>query len=230
MKKISRLSSAGAQLVRDALGSKLMLAFVIVCGLYYVLLLAAQAFGGGGLDLGLILILVQGFVTAECVILYQRKESRNVKHLSVFCLIGMILVFLMCLFLGAVVMTVKTLQSGEQTEEIMELLADTDLSTDLPYMIATVVYFGVSGLSMLFLWKALSMSADLLEHKGELKNWFLPAAVTVGLGAAMTLTLAVLQPSAPFNMAVTLASVAREGLLAALLAQTAMRCRAEMAY
>ena len=200
MKKISRLSSAGSQLVRDALGSKCMLGFVIACGLYYVLLLAAQAFGGGGLDLGLVLILVQGFVTAECLILYQRKESRNVKHLSVFCLIAMIVLFLMCLFLGAMVMTIKTMESGEQTEEIMELLADTDFSADLPYMIATVAYYGVSGLSMLFLWKALGMSAALMEHKGEMKNWFLPAAVTVGLCAAMKLALAVLQPSAAFNM------------------------------
>ena len=225
MKKISRLSSAGPQLVRDALGSKLMLGFVIVCGLYYVLLLAAQAFGGGGLDLGLALILVQGFVTAESLILYQRKESRNVKHLSVFCLIAMIAAFLMCLFLGAVLMTVKTLESGEQTEEIMEFLAETDFSADLPYMIATVAYYAVSGLSMLFLWKALGMSAALLEYKGELKNWFLPAAITLALSAAMKLALNVLQPGAVLNTAVTLASVLREGLLAALLARMAAQCR-----
>ena len=39
MKKNIRLPSAAPQLVRDALSSKLMLAFVIACGTYYALML-----------------------------------------------------------------------------------------------------------------------------------------------------------------------------------------------
>ncbi len=228
MRKTIRLSSAGPQLVRDALASKLMLGFAIACGMYYALLLIFNMLGGGDLTLSLVLILAQGFVTAESIILYQRKESRNLKHLSVFCLIAMIALFLLCLFLGAVVMTLKTMESSDQTEEIMEFLAQTDLSSDMPYMIATVVSVGLGGLTMLFLWKALAMSAALLNHQGELKNWFLPAAITAALSTAGTLILSVLQPGNTFNMAITLVSVARDGLLAALLAQTAMRCRAEL--
>lgn len=228
MKKNTRFSSAGAQLVRDALGSKLMLCFVIACGMYYALLLIFNMLGGGDLTLSLVLILAQGFVTAESIILYQRKESRNLRHLSVFCLIAMIALFLLCLFLGAVVMTLKSMESGAQTEEIMEFLASADLSSDMPYMIATVVSVGLGGLTMLFLWKALAMSAGLLEHQGELKNWFLPAAVASGLGAAVTLALAAFQPGNAFNMAVVLVSVVRDGLLTALLAQTAIRCRSTL--
>ena len=228
MKKTIRLSAAGSQLVRDALGSKLMLGFVTACGMYYALLLIFNMLGGGDLTLSLVLILAQGFVTAESIILYQRKESRNLRHLSVFCMIAMIALFLLCLFLSAVVMTLKTMESGAQNEEIMEFLAEADFSSDIPYMIATVVSIGLGGLTMLFLWKALGMSAALMEHKGELKNWFLPAAVTAALSAAVTLILAVLQPGNAFNMAVALVSAARDGLLTALLAQTAVRCRAEL--
>lgn len=228
MKKITRFSSAGTQLVRDALGSKLMLGFVIACGVYYALLLVFNLLGGGDMTLSLVLILAQGFVTAESIILYQRKESRNLKHLSVFCLIAMIALFLLCLFLGAVIMTLKSMESGVQTEEIMEFLAEADLSSDFPYMIATVVSVGLGGLAMLFLWKALAMCAALLNHQGELKNWFLPAAITAALSTAMTLALTALQPGNAFSMAISLISVARDGLLTALLAQTAMRYRANI--
>lgn len=225
MKKITRLSSAGAQIVRDALGGKWMLSFVIACGMYYALMLVSNLTGGSDMILGLVLILAQGFVTAESMILYQRKESRNVKHLSVFCLIGMIVMFLLFLFLGAVVLTLN-MEYSAKTEEILQLWADADLSSGMPYMIATVVTIGLGGLTMLFLWKALGMSAALMEHKGGLKNWFLPAAISLALYTAVNLALTILQPGNALNMAVALVSVVRDGLLTVLLAQTAMRCRA----
>ncbi len=229
MKKITRLSSAGSRLVGEALGGKLMLSFVIASGIYYALLLVSNVLGGEGLGLGLVMILAQGFVTAESVMLYQRKESRNLKQLSVFCLIAMIALFLLCAFLGSVVATLIGMESGPQTEEVAALLAEADLSAELPYMIATVVSVGLSGLAMLFLWKALAMSAGLMEHRGELKNWFLPAAVTLALGAALALAYTALQPGNALNVAVTLASVVRDGLLAALLARASAQCRAELA-
>ncbi len=229
MKKITRLSAAGSRLVREALGSKLMLGFVIASGMYYALLLVSNVIGGDGLGLGLVMILAQGFVTAESVILYQRRESRNLKHLSVFCLIAMIALFLLCLFLASVIATLKGMESGPQTEEVMALLAEGDLSADMPYMIATVASIGLEGLAMLFLWKALDMSAQLMERRGELKNWFLPAAITLALGAVFALVYTALQPGSALNAAVTLASVIRDGLLAALLVRAAAQCRAEQA-
>ena len=228
MKKTVRLSAAGQQLVRDAISGKLMLGFVIACGIYYALLLIFNILGGGGLTLSLVLILAQGFVTAESIILYQRRESRNLKHLSVFCLIAMIALFMLCLFLGSVIMTLKSMESGEQTEEIIAFLAEADLSSDMPYMIATVASVGLGGLTMLFLWKALAMSAALLNHQGELKNWFLPAAVASALSTAVTLALTALQPGDAFNITIALVSVVRDGLLTALLAQTAIRCKAKL--
>lgn len=225
MKKNPLLSSAGTQLVRDALGGRLMLCFVIACGMYYALMIVSNMTGGNDLILSLILILAQGFVTAESMILYQRKESRNAKHLSVFCLIGMIVLFLIFLFLGAVVLTLN-MEYSAKTEEILQLWADADLSSGMPYMIATVASVGLGGLTMLFLWKVLGMSAVLMEHKGTLKNWFLPAAVMLALYTAMNLALTILQPGNALNIAVALVSIVRDGLLTALLAQTAMRCRA----
>ena len=229
MKKITRLSSAGSRLVGEALGGKLMLSFVIASGIYYALLLVSNVLGGEGLGLGLVMILAQGFVTAESVMLYQRKESRNLKQLSVFCLIAMIALFLLCAFLGSVAATLIGMESGPQTEEVAALLAEADLSAELPFMIATVASVGLGGLAMLFLWKALAMSASLMERRGELKNWFLPAAVTLALGAALAMAYTALQPGNALNVAVTLASVARDGLLAALLARASAQCRAELA-
>ena len=227
MKKTTRFSPAGSQLVLEALGSKLMLAYVIACGTYYALMLAFMMTGGADMIVSLVTILAQGFVTAESVILYQRKESRNLKHLSVFCLIAMIVMFLLCLFLGAVVLTLN-MEYSAQTEEILQLWEDAELSSGMPFMIATVAFVGLSGLTMLFMWKALGMSAALLEHKGELKNWFLPAAITSALSAAATLILTILQPGSAFSAAMAAVSVARSGLLTALLARTAVQCREKL--
>ncbi len=228
MRRNIRNAAAGSQIIWDALNSRLLLPFVIACGAYYALLLISNALDGSALIPSLISILIQGFVTAESIILYQRKESRNFRHLSVFCLIGMIVMFLLCLVLGSVVMTLKSLESGAQTEEIMQLLADMELSENMPYMIATVAAAGLNGLEMLFLWKTFGMCANILEHKGELKNWFLPAAVTAGLNTAMIFVLTVLQPGGVLNAVTALVSVARDGLLTVLLAQAAMGYKERM--
>ena len=225
MKRTIRFAAAGPQIIREALNSRLLQGFVIASGTYYALLLASSFLDGSALSLGLISILCQGFVTAESIILYQRKESRNLKHLSIFCLTGMIVMFLLCLFLGSVVLTLKGLESGAQTEEIMQMLADMDLSQNMPYMIATVVAAGLNGLEMLFLWKTFGMCADIMERKGELKNWFLPAAIAAGLNTAMIFVLTVLQPGGVLGAAAALVSVVRDGLLTVLLAKTAMRCK-----
>ena len=98
MKRTVRLSPAATQLVRDALNSKLMLGFAIISGIYYGLLFASSILDGSALSLSLVSILAQGFVTAESIALYQRKESRNLKHLSIFCLIGMSVTLALCVF------------------------------------------------------------------------------------------------------------------------------------
>ena len=67
MRRTVRLSPGTAQLVRDALGSKLMLGFVIVSGIYYGLLFASSILDGSVLSLSLVSILAQGFVTAESI-------------------------------------------------------------------------------------------------------------------------------------------------------------------
>ncbi len=226
MRRTVCLSTAGAQLVREALGSRLMLGFVIAGGAYYALLLASSALDGSALSLSLISVLAHGFVTAESIILYQRKEGRNLKHLSVFCLIGMIVMLTLCVFLGAVVMTLNMGYSAK-TEEIMQLWAEANVAGNMPSMVATVAAAGLSGIGMLFLWKALGMCAGLMEHRDtRMKNWFLPAAAFSGLNALIILVMTVIWPSGVMNAAASLVSVARDGLLTALLAQTALRYRA----
>ena len=221
MRRTVRLSPAAAQLVRDALGSKLMLGFVIVSGIYYGLLFVSNILDRSALSLSLVSILVQGFVTAESIILYQRKESRNLKHLSIFCLIGMIVMLAFCVFLGAVVMTLNR-EYGAKTEEIMQLWAEADIANGMPAMIATVAAAGVSGIEMLFLWKALGMCANVMEHRDtSMRNWFLPAAVVSGLYAVMTLAMAVLWPGGAVGVFSSLVCVVRDGLLTALLIQAA---------
>jgi hypothetical protein len=227
IKKNVRLSPAMPQLVRDALGSRLMLAYVIASAVYYALLLVSNMAGGTDLLLALSMILAQGFVTAESMILYQRKESRNLRHLSAFCLIAMIIMFLLCLFLGMVVLTLN-MEYSARTEEIMQLWAEADLGTGMPFMIVTVVSVGLSGLTLLFLWKALGMCADWLEHRGQARNWFLPAAIASALGAALTLAMTLLQAESIPGAAANLLSVIRDGLLAALLIQAAARYKARL--
>ena len=221
MRRTVRLSPAAAQLVRDALGSKLMLGFVIVSGIYYGLLFVSNILDRSALSLGLISILSQGFVTAESIILYQRKESRNLKHLSIFCLIGMIVMLVLCVFLGAVVVTLN-MEYSAKTEEIMQLWAENNMESSMPSMIATVAAAGVSGIEMLFLWKALGMCANVMEHRDtSMRNWFLPAAVAAGLYTAMTLAMAVLWPGGAVGVFSSLVCVVRDGLLTALLIQAA---------
>ena len=228
MKRTVRLSPAAARLVRDALDSKLMLGFVIVNGIYYALLLVSSVMDGSAMSLGLVSILCQGFITAESIILYQRKESRNLKHLSVFCLIGMIVTLALCVFLGAVVMTLN-MEYSAKTEEIMRIWAEADIANGMPAMIATVAAAGVGGIEMLFLWKALGMCANVMEHRDTtMRNWFLPAAVLSGLYALVLLAMNVIWPSGLVSVIASLVCVARESLLAALLVQTARQYQASI--
>jgi hypothetical protein len=215
------MSPGAAQLVRDALGSKLMLGFVIASGIYYALLLVSSFLDGSALSLSLASILCQGFVTAESIILYQRKESRNLKHLSIFCLIGMIVMLALCVFLGAVVVTLN-MEYGAKTEEIMQLWAEADIANGMPAMIATVAAAGVVGIAMLFLWKALGMCAGLMERKDtQMRNWFLPAAVSSGLYTLLLLAINVIWPVGVLSVFTSLVCVTRDGLLTALLIQAA---------
>ena len=228
MKRTVRLSPAATQLVRDALNSKLMLGFAIISGIYYGLLFASSILDGSTLSLSLVSILAQGFVTAESIMLYQRKESRNLKHLSIFCLIGMIVTLTLCVFLGAVVMTLN-MEYSAKTEEIMQFWAEADIANGMPAMIATVVAAGLSGIEMLFLWKALGMCAGLMEHRDTtVRNWFLPAAVASGLYALTLLAMSVIWPSGFFSVIASLLCVGREGLLTALLIQAARQYSAKI--
>lgn len=228
MRRTVRLSPAAAQLVRDALNSKLMLGFVIVSGIYYGLLFASSILDGSALALSLVSILAQGFVTAESIALYQRKESRNLKHLSIFCLIGMIVTLALCVFLGAVVMTLN-MEYSAKTEEIMQFWAEADIASGMPAMIATVVAAGLSGIEMLFLWKVLGMCANVMEHRDTaMRNWFLPAAVFSGLYALTLLAMNVISPSGIVSVFASLVCVAREGMLTALLIQAARQYSAKI--
>ncbi len=228
MKRTVRLSPAAAQLVRDALDSRLMLGFVIASGAYYALLLVSSVLDGSAMSLSLVSILAQGFVTAESIILYQRKESRNLKHLSIFCLIGMIVTLALCVFLGAVVMTLN-MEYSAKTEEIMQLWAEADMESGMPAMIATVAAAGLSGIEMLFLWKALGMCAGLMEHRDTaMRNWFLPAAGLSGLYALMLLAMNVIWPNGLVSVIASIVCAAREGLLTALLIQAALQYKSKI--
>ena len=206
-KPIVRFSPAAAQNVRNMLDSRLFQGYVYLCVAYYVLLFVSNLLMGADLIYGLAIILVQGFVTAESVILYQRKESRNLRHLSVFCLIGMIVMFLIYLFLGATVLTLNVEYSAG-TEEIVSLWKEANLSTGMPYMIMTVASVGIMALAMLFMWRALGMSADLLEHKGASRNWYTPAAIALAVHSVLSLVMLVLQPDHWMNMLTNAVSLA----------------------
>ncbi len=227
MRRTVRVLPAGPKLVLDALGSRLMRDFVIAGVIYYALLLIANVIEGGALIPSMVPILAQGFVTAESIILYQRRKSTNLRHLSLYCLIGMIVMLLLCLFLGAVVLALN-MEYKARTEEIMQLWTEANVANSMPSMIATVAAAGLNGIEMLFLWKALGMCAGLLEGGSEMKNWFLPAAVFAGLNTAAILILTLLQPGSVFGAAAALVSVVRDGLLTALLIQAARQYSARI--
>ena len=213
MKKTTiRLSSAGPQLVRDMLNSKWMQGYAFTCVGYYVLYVLSSIMQESDMIFTLAMMLIHGFVAAESLILYQRKEGRNLRHLSIFCLIGMIVLFLLCLFLGSVVYTLNA-EYSTQSEEILQLWTDADLSTGMPYMILSVVSIGLSGFAMLFLWKALGMSADMLEHKGSAKNWYLPAGIFIGVNWLLSLAGLILQPGDWASMTVNIVLLLRDACL-----------------
>lgn len=218
IKRTARIPAGVPQKIKELLGGRLMLAFVAVSIAYYVLLLFANIMAGTDMIFGLVTILVQGFVTAESMILYQRKESRNLKHLSVFCLIGMIVMFLIALFLGITLVTLN-MEYSAQTEEILQLWAEADLSAGMPFMIATVVTVFATALSLLFMWKALGMSADMLEHRGGGRDWYLPSAITLGAVALITLTMTVLKPGGWADAVQNVLSLIRHVCLVLLLWQ-----------
>ena len=227
MKRTIRLSAAGPQLVKDALGGKLMLTYVFFCVAHYILLVVSSVLQDAGLLWSLALILAYGFVAAESLILYQRKESRNLRHLAVFCLLGAIALFLLCLFLTAVIISLN-MEYNAQTEEILQLWADADLSTGMPYMIVTVVSIGLTAASLLFLWLSLRMSADMLERKGAARNWYLPAAALTFLGFILSLSMFVLKPDDWVSMVVNAAQLASTACLGLLLAQASREYRAKL--
>ena len=204
---IVRFSPAAAQNVRNMLDSRLFQGYVYLTVAHYVLTFVSNLLTNTDLITGLVFLLVQGFITAECVILYQRKESRNLKHLSIFCLIGMIVMFLICLFLGATVLTLNVEYSAG-TEEIVSLWKEANLSAGMPSMIMTVVSMGIAALALLFMWKALGMSADLLEHKGAGRNWYPPAAIALAVNSLVSLVMLVLQPVHWINILTNAVSLA----------------------
>ena len=224
MKKLPRFSAFAPQVVQNALNSKWLMGFAFACAAYYVLFLVSNLMQDSNIILTVALLLVHGFVTAEAMMLYQRKESRNLRHLSVFCLIGMIVMFLLCLFLGAVVISLN-MEYSTKSEEIMQLWADAEISQGMPFMILTVVSAGITGFALLFLWKALGMSADLLERKGDAKNWFLPAAIFLGLGLILSLTMLVLQPGDWISNTVNAVLLIRDACLTGLMVQAAKEYR-----
>ncbi|MDO5326487.1 MAG: hypothetical protein Q4G00_07140 [Clostridia bacterium] len=212
---ITRFSPAAAQNVRNMLNSRLFQGYVYLTVAHYVLTFVSNLLTDTDLIIGLILLLVQGFITAECVILYQRKESRNLKHLSIFCLIGMIVMFLICLFLGATVLTLN-MEYSAGTEEIVSLWKEADLSAGMPSMIMTVVSMGIVALALLFMWKALGMSADLLEHRGAGRNWYIPSAIALAVHSLASLVTLVLQPVHWINIVTIAVALAGSFCLALL--------------
>ena len=223
-KNTIRLSAAGPQAVRDGLKSRLMQGFVFLCVCHYALLLAGGFSRLGEMTLTgfLIPVVSQGFVTAECLILYQRKESKNLRHLAVYCLIAMTVMLLLFLVFGALLVTLNA-EYNARTQEIMQLWTEADLSSGMPWMIAAVVSMGLAGAGYLCLWKALGMCAQLLEGKGSVRNWLFPAALLLALQALLNLAMTAAQPGTWMDAAVNAASIGKQACLAALLWQGSRR-------
>ena len=203
-----RLPAVSAQAIKSILGSALMRAYVFITAGYYALFFLSSLAGQSDMIMALVSLLVYGFITAESLILYQRKESANFRHLSVFSLIGMIVMALVCLFLTATVITLN-MEYSAGTEEIIKLWQEGNLGEGMPAMIATTVSTGVIALSLGFEWKALGAAANALEHKGGSRNWFLPAAILTILQAAIAVGLLALGPVGWMDIVVNAVSAGR---------------------
>lgn len=229
MKRTVRLSFGGGQMVRDILGGRLMQAYVFACVGYYILLVFSNIVAQADLIWGLGSILVQGILAAESLILYQRKESKNLRHLSLFCLIAGIVMALVCLFLGSVVVSLNMGYSAK-TEEVLQLWAEENLAAGMPYMIVSVIFVGVEAAALLTLRPALSMSADMLDRKGASRNWYLPAAILLSLSLALSVGMTAINFSMNWlDISVTVLEFARNACAALLMFTASREFRAKTA-
>lgn len=216
------------QIVREPLNSGTMRVYLgLVLAAYAVTLITGVLAGTeGNLLVTLFTLLTQGFVAAQCVMLYQRKESQNFRQLSVYCLIGGIFLTAVALFLGAVVLSLAMGVSSGQ-EEIVEIWNAEGMSQNMPAMIVTVVQTAVSAAALFFIRLALRQGADILERKRTTeRNWFRVSAIMQFVSAVLLAVLVVLALEGWLDGAVQAVTVAKEVCLGLLFCQAAQQFKA----
>ena len=208
------------QRIREMLGGTVMKVYLGLSITVYVITLLSYVLAGseGNLLMMLFTTLTQGFVAAECIILYQRKESRNFRHLSAYCLLGAAVMVILFLFLLATVIALITgYASGD--EVMLEMWVEEDMAHNLPGMILTVVQTLLTAVTLLIFRFALKLAADWSDRQKTGRNWFRPAAILQMLCAVMTVAASVLAMSSYVELGVQLITVARDVCLGVLLYQ-----------
>ena len=220
MKQSKGMISAGSQAIQALLGGQRMKIFLFLTIGVYVITLLSYAVAGSqeNLILTLITTLAQGFVAAECIMLYQHKESRNFRHLSVFCILAAMAMFVV--FLGLLTVMISLIQGySAGDEEFLKFWAEEDIGRDLPSMILTVVQTLVNAVMLLILRFSMRQAGDLLDHKNTGRNWFRASAYLMFLYVAVTLAIAVMEMGSWMAIGVQALTAARDVLLGVLLLQ-----------
>ena len=194
MQKNAGVRAVGAQRVREILGGTWMRVFVALTVCEFALAFGMRMLSGASPVSFIVYTMAEGFVTAEVLILYQRKESRNLRHLSVYS--AVMAVVMLTVFVGLTVLAITMAASKDSLPEDMLEEWTRDFADNFPKMIFSTVLTGVTGAQYIFLRLALKQGADLMDRKKADRDWRMPAA-------ALTIAVAVLSAAeeamGPFN-------------------------------
>ncbi|MBR6186947.1 MAG: hypothetical protein IKQ41_11885 [Clostridia bacterium] len=215
MTKKSGMRAVGAQAVRERLGSKRMLLFVALTVCQFAAAFGVRAISGAPPLSFLVYTMIEGFVTAETVRLYLKKESRTMRHLSVYSM-GMAVVML-TVFFGLTVLMIAAASAKNSLPEGMLEEWTRDYAGDPLRMLLSTALTGVTGVFYIFLRLALKQGADVMERKREERDWRKPAAYLTVLTALLSLAEELLSPLDWLSMGPEIAGFFRYIVLAVLL-------------
>lgn len=215
MKKNVGVRAVGAQAVREILEGKWMLLFVALTIGQFALVFGARMISGINPISFIIYTMMEGFVTAEVLILRQKKESRNMRHLSVYSLV--MAVVMLTLFVGLSVVVVSVAMSKDALPQDMLEEWTRDYESNFPKMILSTVLTGVTGVQYIFLRLTLKQGAEIMDRKRTERDWRLPAAILTALVALLSMAEEALSPLAWTSMLPEIVGFIRNMTLAILL-------------
>lgn len=215
MKKNAGMRAVGAQAVRELLGGKWMRLFTALTVCQFALAFAVRMMSGINPISFILHTMMEGFVAAEAVILCQRKESRNLRHLSVYCTVMAVL--MLTVFLGLTVLAVAMATAKDSLPADLLEEWTRDYADNFPRMILSTALTGVMGAYYIFLRLTLRQGADILDRKRTDRDWRMHAVILTVAVAALSMTEEALSPFDIKSMGLEIVELLRYISLAILL-------------